>query len=701
MRGLYENYITDLNKEVSEYAMEKDLDRNYIHLFRPYEKKPLNIYGSFEDAIKKENEDAVRKEKEAVFKTEIANAIKHRKVKVPNFNSDSRNSFGMGAEESFEKYKELLLKKKSPYSSKEDFAKYVSDSKHYNAFCVDKEEYEYFIKYCRERVENRTDNSLRSLSEKETDALMTARDIPIETYRKAFFVICMMDCFWCYFFEVMTPREYSSEEEKALYDALKVHAESFCDADKMEPGKSIRVRGRLSQSLIDRYGNVSISIKGKKNPLLLKELYCPENREYFNHVGTALYSGVVPRVCRIHYTSSESENNDIHMIRMDLGRTSYMTMHAFGNKYAAKFGSCELIKDTGIQNQNQNQNQDLSVANIFEAYIQAEATIQEDYCHDMDNIKSCSGSYFGKERFKKELVALNRYLQSSWSIHNTNISGNLITTEEYCIYTKRAAAMQDPNRLFCSVNGGSEIYDSKVSFYSNSVNEDKPAILYSWEPVYFGGELTREAMAELGIFDNSSYWIYYGFTAMANKKGNGTKAPLWLHFNIIGERNCSNSFNQIEHRRLTASERFENSDMYGYLIQVYKNRGQRKHARLWHLVDFALEYPEVLQLLLIVVFFILKRINKSDVQGIPLWEVIMMVILCVSEAAVIARRKVNSIKKRRTITSIEVESDNYKLSKKKLNEALFKTSEYDPIFCLLSHMRLLSFLTLGEEENKQ
>ena len=75
-------FLTAVNEFVKAEAAKKAKERTYIRLFRPYNTNPLNIMGSFSEAIQRE--DAGHGEE--------------------HFTELSRNSFGLIAAEQFSDY---------------------------------------------------------------------------------------------------------------------------------------------------------------------------------------------------------------------------------------------------------------------------------------------------------------------------------------------------------------------------------------------------------------------------------------------------------------------------------------------------------------------------------------------------------------------------------------------------------------------
>ena len=105
---------------------------------------------------------------------------------------------------------------------------------------------------------------------------------------------------------------------------------------------------------------------------------------------------------------------------------------------------------------------------------------------------------------------INEYLSMSKTTHYINVSVNITSDEGYLIYAKRGKA-EDKNEIYCSANGVSETYDSRVDFYNFSVNEDIPTIQYDQDDrrVSFNEEIGREIEAELNISDMTNRYDFY------------------------------------------------------------------------------------------------------------------------------------------------------------------------------------------------
>ena len=623
----YMDEIKDINAYLSEHAVRKNYNRNRIHFYRPYVKKPLNIMGSFEEAIEAEGGSA------------------------PEFVPHSKRSFGMIAEIGFAYFREQLLKENSPYANAESFKAYVDQN--YELFCIDRDEYVSRTAY--------------------------NEGISFEQYQKAFFARCAIACSRAFGFT------FDCEDEAFLAE-LKNDSNIKLIEKKPNEGNrqketcskgSYTVYGRMSETLICKYGKTELILYSRdriSKETGLEYLYTEGNEPFCECVNVALYSGVIPRLCRVEYCKPEIGNSDIHKIVFHLGRTSYMTMHAFSYGEAAR-----LLKHPFLQVKEG----DLTLADINYRFDETEVAMQtmlygEDGAGERNDRVS---PYI----FETDIKKLNEYLSKSWHIHNINISGNIITGDNHCIFVKRSSVVSDANHLFCSVNGGSEIDDSRVSYYKNSVQEDIPTIKYGREHFYFGGELTREAIAELGISDNSPYWKYYGFTSMSGYRGKDSKHALWLHFNVLGEKNCSDSLEQITQNRLSASERFENENIYGYSITVVDKKRDYWKSLLKVVLNVVVDSQDIITTLLmtLIVGF---SISFTEIESmIAIGFVILFFINLILQLA--DEYQDNKYLKKKMVLTY----------KPNWSDELFKKiggkkGEIDWIFYILTRMRVLSIM---------
>jgi hypothetical protein len=240
--------------------------------------------------------------------------------------------------------------------------------------------------------------------------------------------------------------------------------------------------------------------------------------------------------------------------------------------------------------------------------------------------------------------------------------------------------VSDANHLFCSVNGGSEINDPCVSYYQNSVIEDIPTIKYSEEPYYFGGELTREAIAELGLTDDSVFWKYYGFTAMSGYSGKDSAHALWLHFNVLGEKTVSESYSQLERYRYMAPEKFENEAIYGYSTMPVTKRSENAGIILRKALSLSIEWKDFITLVfMIVILGWSVSLHETDTRITLVFAVLFIIYLFIN--------LIEKYKSRRRIKQITVRYYRKKWPKKLICRIAGKKGKVDWIFYILTTMR--------------
>ena len=95
-----------------------------------------------------------------------------------------------------------------------------------------------------------------------------------------------------------------------------------------------------------------------------------------------------------------------------------------------------------------------------------------------------------RDRFFKDI---SKYLLLSFNVNQIGISSNVKTSDGKVFFGIRNRGNIDDGSLYPSVNGNAEVYDSKVSFYNQSVYEDLPSISIQDIRLYLWGEIYREA----------------------------------------------------------------------------------------------------------------------------------------------------------------------------------------------------------------
>ena len=180
------------------------------------------------------------------------------------------------------------------------------------------------------------------------------------------------------------------------------------------------------------------------------------------------------------------------------------------------------------------------------------------------------------------ITAVNEYLKDSTNVNQMGVTGNIITSDGILLIGERENASIDAGEIYPSVNGNAEVIDENVDFYKLYANEDYPSIDLRAPRIDFYGELNREARAELSLATRSDAWHCYGFTISGNipEAETGGEYPFYkrrMHFNILCEQFCNDSFERIIENQKTATESFENRAIRGLILNYYPNR----RSMLW------------------------------------------------------------------------------------------------------------------------
>lgn len=633
--------IPKLNKAAKETFKDSGHDRNFIHLFRPHDNNKLNIVGSFEDSIRRENPNSTEEDKSE----NIA-------VLYPEFSAGSKNSFGMIATMDFPDYRDIALgigieDKDNFYRSKEAFLKELKNAD--KMFCIDKN----------------SDDNTYPLNYTYT----------YEQYRKALYARCLLANIWCFgidFYDI----------DKGLLNELKESKQVYIN-DKTKD--VTRIYGRPSDDLIDKFSTVKCKIGSSKRCVDFAEVYTEENKDLFTSDNYALYSGVIPRLKQISFTAPSIGNNKVNKMTMSLGRTSYMTIMGLHFTIEGRYIG-ELLEhpflDTDVKEG------EPSLASINRDFEQCEVKAQNTLKNELENAVD----------FDEELAAINKYLSLSLNVHNINISGNIITNDGYCIYTKRNNKMTDSNQYYCSVNGGSEINDKSVKYYHNSNEEDIPTISYDTTPVFFGSEMTRESIAELGDTDISPYWDYYGITCMSHFTEDYSKDSniLWAHFNVLGERYSPYSLEQINKMRMHASEKFESKSMYGYSLTEYDSCFKWFESSTLRKLQLIQDNSDIIVAILMALQIIwYKQLNDSVPNTIITiaFGLFAVAISLNKVVTIIQSRKIykDIIVKTYKRLSVKTYKKNYMdVFNKDFNQKLNAGKDIDAIFYVITNMHVLT-----------
>lgn len=651
----YPAFLTAVNEFVKAEAAKKEKERSYIRLFRPYNTNPLNIMGSFRKAIHREGTSRGKE----------------------HFTEFSRNSFGLIATEQFSDYCFLYSKHFSIFRDRDSFRRYVDT--YFSHFVIDPDELAIALEYCQSR-----NNALHNIAIACEKSNVDIREV----LQKSLYARSLITAYYVCGLTLTIETSVGSEDLSCFIQMLQNDYVLQCIYNKEK--SILTIHGKPQIETFKALEESKLRIRVKEDNLILGYIGVPlkdvfnisdENSlsKYYKNNAGALYSGVIPRLCHVEYCSPTMDNSSLEGFKLHLGRTSYFTMRAMGRN--AQHAYLDIFVDSRIMH--------LSYRNVLKAFDLYEIECQDDYYSTIDNFQNEND--LGK-RLELELGALNQYLSHSISQHNLNVSANLITKDDLCLYTLRGGEIEDSGDFYCSVNGGSEIYDSNVPFYHHSVEEDIPTIAYNKQNVYFGKELTREAIAELGITDDSHVWTYYGLTIMGQKMKPRDTHRMSFHFNVLGERRCTDEFEHIREQKQNAPENFESTNLYGYKLAVFQTRREK-----WIYIckDFflpeLLEYKDTIMWIIILLSQIILS-NYSAIRDLTfiltcIFALISLCMIILNLRYIIKKNKVSSYIM--LIVNQNNIMDTYALCESIRKRMKFKEQiRMDNVFRLLTIMRL-------------
>ncbi|SCJ27253.1 Uncharacterised protein [uncultured Clostridium sp.] len=413
-----------------------------------------------------------------------------------------------------------------------------------------------------------------------------------------------------------------------------------------------------------------IHISKEKTDSNFTEIYKCIDRTMIKCKSQALYSGVNIRLNEVIPKEVNTGNQNLQSIKLKIERTTYATICCFDNNEYNKHLFLEDYEEI------------LSNIDIEEVKIQEEKL---EFLNNYDKIN-----------IEKSIECLNNYLRESKYPHYINVSGNITTSDNYCIYTRRGNNTMDANTYYCSSNGVSEVYDSNVDFYKESVDEDTPTIFYdkNQERINFNGELDRESEAELGISSFIGRWKYYGFSIMGHKTNKDDIHRISLHFNILAHNNTNFSFKDIVESSRIATERDENEDILGYKLNVYNSRYDYIKGRIKNLFEFGVNWKDVITLVILLIIFILDIVSNEkfslDSTRFNTLDIALSVCL-IAHTINILRNKIKDSKNMSNVNII-LNKNTVERNIKKTSKKILKRRNYDNAHVILLLMNTLYLL---------
>lgn len=489
---------------------------------------------------------AIKKE-EKIYK-------KYRK----GFEKGSAYSFGIISSYQFQDVKKELYYGNT-FKNINSFNKYVK--KYYELFQIDDEEFQSWIS----ELDNLTRRTVENYN------------ININLFKQAFLARCILQAVRC--FGVKIELTYN---QKVQIDKMDISNSISCDME-LEYDKS-------KQYWLKIYG-YPVGNEGKKlSKILNKNIdYFYSNKQFYHTRYSAIYSGTIPRILKMKYVKPTESNISVGQLELMLGKTSYMTLLGMARYSHLNHPFMQFLINDKISYKDINCLYDLRETNLVNEYIKESK-------YNLNENK--------KDILFKDINKINMYLGKSLAPHNLNVSANIITSDQYCVFTKRNLDMSDSKYIYCSVNGGAEIYDKNIGFYKNKAELERPTIKCSKSTIYFSDEIQREATEELGVCDKSNNWNYLGVSVMAGKPYKDSRHRVWLHFNILAEKNCLDKLEDVICNKETALESYENSNVYGYKIKLYNSKHEYVKGCFKSIWDFFYNNKDFFMYMIILLFSI-------------------------------------------------------------------------------------------------
>ncbi|ULG72705.1 hypothetical protein [Macrococcus brunensis] len=328
----------------------------------------------------------------------------------------------------------------------------------------------------------------------------------------------------------------------------------------------------------------------------LKTFYEDENTfRMFNINGNyVFYSGVMPRVEQIKIEENNKDAPHILYVKLLLGRTTFLTVDCFDNPATLDH---PYFKGDYIK-----------YGDALYQFDCIEDVLQENYLYNKHH----------PTNHVMNISRLNTYLSKSFNTHTLAVSANITTSDDYLLVTKRSKGSIDSDTYYCSVNGQTEFYDANVSFYQNSVYEDLPTMHFdSPTRIDFTKEISREAIAELGLFNFESEWNIIGLSYLSINNSLRSIKMRRMHFNLMMENKTIQSFKEIYDRKELHTESFEHDDLLGYRTLIHNSKFLKIKSDLQRTVNWMLNqqiYSVPLITLVLIVYYCLiqSRFNLTS-----------------------------------------------------------------------------------------
>jgi hypothetical protein len=485
-----------------------------------------------------------------------------------------------------------------------------------------------------------------------------------------------------------TLEDYSKYSEGYFFRYYSIHQEN-----ENKKRMVMRVYGRLPDLILDKIRELGFCYTVKSDNKILVDktgeeffgIYNINHYHLLHCVSDSFYSGVNLRVEDVDFSYDDSFSPTTENITFVVSRTTFGTIVGFDGVLRG------IKKDDQFAN--------ILGHALLEKYSEKLLKIVD---RETEITNEFINSIEAHNDMQYSLQKLKTFLKESIYPHYINISGNITTSDGYCLYTRRGRLAVDSMSLYCSVNGVAEVYDDNVNSYVKSLEQDVPSIVLGSSRIDFSGELSRECEAELGISEFSSKWKYYGFSIMGLVKKNFVDTS---HFNILGYNYSVASFEDIERSWITANEKLENDYIYGYKYTISNSIGGLLLKKFESFFSFVVNWNE--SLLFIAYFLFLIRGAKDvgflsyftfDWNLAESWYSIIEMIVglfLITTLFIMIGRKVKEMKKLKKKDLLLVRNFEYE----NILQRLFKKKELKQSHPIMLVMSSLYLFTKLKKEN--
>lgn len=419
-------------------------------------------------------------------------------------------------------------------------------------------------------------------------------------YERVLLGQCILQTASHFGFKFQTNHSDFSKLKQVLDETIKNQPALSAMAQFDDKSKTITLMGlwpenvlnQLDQELIliqtsNKNWQLSLKNNSQQATTSLTDFYFKSGNRYdfysnhFQLAGSAVYySGVMPSVAKLQLDNEQVESR-VKYLTLDVFRTTFATLDTMDNPL--------MTQHPFFDSDNRE---------IIDDFYAHEDKVQETYLHQ----RSSHNDQDQTEAFNIDKI--NNYLKRSFNSHTLAVSGNIVTSDDYLIVSQRNPSSIDGGEYYCSANGQSEFRDPNVAYYKKSVFEDLPTLdFHSDFRVDLNGEMTREAIAELGIAQYHNEWNYYGISYL--NINNDHKSQIHrrrMHFNVLMKNQAVKNFEEIDKYIGDVTEDFENASVEGVRNNLFYNLVDRSLNGLNNLINFAYDHSGLIALTIVFLF---------------------------------------------------------------------------------------------------